>query len=138
MWNRLWGIVCGSIFGIALTVTANASESRTTAFVLPCDGQAKQINFTATGLGAAATRFIQSAEISLFQNQGGLQFILLNANLNPNAVIAQMGLTDNHVSNQFTGFYSVPNNLGVIPFTITGLCSGGGQIQGFVTIGFFS
>jgi hypothetical protein len=93
----------------------------------------------ATNLGAAATRFIQGAEISLFENRGGLQYIILRAQGNPNVQLLTMGLADNRVFRDFTGFFSVPNVGGTIQFTIDGACNGGtGQIQGIVTIAFFS
>ena len=140
MWKHLRSAVYGSLLCAGLAVTpSTASETRVTSFVIPCDGQQKQINFTFSGLGAASTRFIQGAEMSLFPKDPSttLQFIALNA-AQGNALLALMGNSDTHVSNQFTGFFSVVNNSGTIGFLIFGSCTGGGQVGGLVSVAFFS
>ena len=126
-------------FGLTLG-SANASESRQSNFLIPCNGANQIVNLTFSNLGTASTRFVQSAEITLFENGGGLQFILIGAT---NAagftdVFATLGKGDVSRSNQFTGFYSLPNIGGSINMNVIGACTGGGQIQGVVVIGFFS
>ena len=141
MFGRLWSLVCGSLLCVGLLVTpSTASESRLTSFAFPCDGQPKIVTFTTSGLGTASTRFIQGAEISLFQaTPGSLQYIILTALQDANRTLATMSLNDTRVSRDFTGFYSTPTDgSGNILFAIRGSCIGGGQIQGLVTIDFFS
>jgi len=142
MRNRLLSVLCGSalFLGLALT-SANASESRTFSFVAPCDGQQKAVFFNATGLGAAPTRAVQSVEISLFDFGDAphvLTYIVLTGFSDPNLVLITLGKGATHGSRDFTGFYSMTNTGGVIPFTLAVNCTGGGMLQGLVTIGFFS
>ena len=140
MWKHLRSAVCGSLLCAGLAVTpSTASETRITSFVVPCDGQQKVINFTFSGLGTASTRFIQGAEISLYEKTPSttLQFIALTYQ-GDNKYLALMGVSDTHVSNQLTGFISVPNVGGTAPFVLYGSCTGGGQVQGFAMVYFFS
>ena len=120
---------------------ANASETRQSNFLIACDGTNKVVNLTFTGLGTAATRFVQSAEISIFENNGGLQFVLVGAT-NPAGLtdlFLTLGKNEITKSNQFTGFYSLTNSGGSITFQVIGACNvGAGQVQGIVVIGFFS
>jgi len=138
--THLRTVLCVSALSFGLAATAaNASETRNTNFLFACDGTNKTITFSATGLGNAASRFIQGAEISLFENHGGLQYIILRAQGNANFQLLTMSTADNRVFRDFTGFFSVPNVGGTIQFTIDGVCnSGAGQIQGVVTVAFFS
>jgi hypothetical protein len=124
-------------FGLAATA-ANASESRNTNFLFTCDGTNKTINFT-SGLGNNVTRLIQGAEISLFENRGGLQYVILRAGSDPNKQLLTLGGVDNSRSNQFTGFLQVLTSAtGTVTFSIDGACNGGfGQVQGNVTVWFF-
>ena len=70
MWSRLGTVLASSALSIGVAVTSvNASESRNTNFLFTCDGQNKTITFTVSNLGNNANRFIQGAEISLFENQ---------------------------------------------------------------------
>jgi hypothetical protein len=140
MWKTVRRLVCASTLCAALAApSAMASESRLVAFAFACDGSPKAINVTFTGLGTASTRFIQGAEISLFENHGGLQYIVVNVVNDPNRMLITMaGPNENHVYRDFTGFFSVPNTGGNIGGTITGSCQGGGQIQGFLKVDFFS
>lgn len=142
MWKHLRSAVCGSLLCAGLAVTSStASETRATTFAIACDGQQKVINFTAPGLGAAATRFIQGAELSLFDKAPGitLQYVALAIAQGPTqGTLALLGVSDTRASNNFTGFFSVPNTGGTIPFNIFGSCTGGGQVQGFAVVQFFS
>ena len=126
-------------FGMTLGL-AHASETRQSDFAIPCDGTNKTVSFTFTGLGAASTRFVQSAEISLFENPAASQYVLVGAT-NPAGLtdmLATLGRGEVSRTNQFTGFYSLTNNGGSIIFSVSGSCIGAGQIQGIVVIGFFS
>lgn len=88
-------------FGLAATA-ANASESRSSTFLFTCDGTNKTTNFTVSGLGNNTTRFVQSAEVALFENRGGLQYVIVRLNGDPNKQLVTMGSADNSRSNQFT------------------------------------
>jgi|SRR5262249_21660048 len=142
MRNRLLSVLCGSalFLGLALT-SANASESRIFSFVVPCDGQNKAIFLNATGLGAAPTRAVQSAEIALFDFGDAphvLTYVVLQGFSDPHLVLITLGKGETRGFRDFTGFYSMNNTGGVIPFTLSANCMGGGVLQGLVTIGFFS
>jgi len=150
MWSRLGTFLASSALSIGVAVTSvNASESRNTNFLFTCDGQNKTITFTASNLGNNANRFIQGAEISLFENQErvvgninllALQYILLRAQGDPNKQLLTLGSRDPSARNQFTGFIQVTTSAtGTVNFTIDGACNGGfGQVQGNVTVWFFS
>src|SRR5262245_30200133 len=139
MRNRLLSVLCGStlFMGLALT-SANASESRLFTFAITCDGSAKLVTLNAGGLGASAARFVQSAEISIFDNPQALSYIVLEALTDVTKTLLTLGKGQTNNRGDFTGFYSIGNAGGVIPFTLVGVCSGGGTLQGLVTIGFFS
>ena|SRR2546423_5277436 len=125
--------------GLAATA-ANAAESRNTNFLFTCDGTNKTINFVTTGgLGNSVTRLIQGAEISLFENRGGLQYVILRAQGDPNKQLLTLGGVDNSRSNQFTGFIPFTTSAtGTLTLTIDGACNGGfGQVQGNVTVWIF-
>jgi hypothetical protein len=139
MWNRLRTILGMFCFGFAVT-SAQALESRNSNFLFPCDGTNKTVNFNAGTLGATVNRFVVGVEISLFENRGGLQYVILRAQGDPTKQLATLGFVDNRASNIFTSFMALATNAaGNIPFTIDGACNGGfGQVQGNVTIWFFS
>jgi len=139
MRNRLLSVLCGSalFMGLALT-SANASESRLFTFAISCTGSAQLVTLNAGGLGAAATRFVQSAEISIFDNPAALSFIVLEALTDVNKTLLTLGKGQTNSRGDFTGFYSVGVAGGVMPFTLVGACTGGGVLQGLVNIGFFS
>src|SRR5262249_25301817 len=140
MWKTVRRLVCASSLCAAFAATsAMASESRVVAFAFACDGTPKLINLTFTNLGAAATRFVQGAEISLFENHGGLQYIVMNMlSDSTKTMITMGGPNENHVYRDFTGFFSIPITNGSMAGTLTGSCQGGGQIQGLLKIDFFS
>ena len=127
-------------FGLAATA-ANAADTRNANFLFTCDGTNKTITFTAATLGNSTTRFIQSAEVSLFENRGGLQYVILRALGDPNKQLLTLGFADNRANNLFISSL-VPvatNAAGNVNFTIDGACNGGfGQVQGNVTITFFN
>ena len=122
--------------------SAQAAESRTSNFLFACDGTNKHLTITVTGLGASTTRFIQSASIVLFQNNGGLQYILLAADGNPNKILLNMGLGQTNAQQVYISslFATTTNAAGEATFTIDGACTPGGanQIQGNVLITYFS
>jgi hypothetical protein len=146
MSNRLRiALACSALwFGLALA-PASASESRVSFFTFGCNGQSQSFFFNATGLntnpGIGQSRFIQGAEITLFQNPNptGGGYIAMFVNGDPNRLILTMPVADNHVSEQFTGFFQFTTNpAGMIPIEIQGFCTGGGTLQGIATVWFFS
>ena len=143
MGTRLATILGASALLGFTAISANASETRVANFVLACDGSNKTFHFNATNLGTAASRFIQGAEISLFDTSGTLQYLILRAapsgsQPDDTRQLLTLGNRSTHESNQFTGFFSVANVNGTIAFTVDGACTAPGQIQGLVTISFFS
>jgi hypothetical protein len=141
MWNHLRTVLCCSTlcFGLAAT-SAHASESRVSNFLFPCTGGNQAVTYTVSGLGNSVTRLIQGAEISLFENNGGLQYIVFGAQGDPNKVLLTLSFKDNHASNQFTGFLQVTTSAtGTVQMTINGASNPGfGQIQGTAIVFFFS
>jgi len=138
MWNSLRSLLCGSMLCCALgATTADASISRTQFFTFACNGQQQAVTFAIGQLGNNVTRFIQGAEISLTAASPNLQFILLQA-AQPGTLL-QMGPGDVHVARDYTGFFQVLTDpVGNVLISVAGLCSGGGNISGFVTINIFS
>ena len=127
-------------FGLAAT-TANTAESRNGNFLFTCDGTNKTTTFTATGLGVSIARFIQGAEVTLFENRGGLQYVILRAQADPNKQLLSLGAADNSRSRDYTSslFQVNTNAAGSVTFTIDGACNGGfGQVQGNFSILFFT
>src|SRR5262245_60566326 len=124
-------------FGMTLGL-AQASESRQSNFLIPCDGTNKSVVFTFTGLGTG-TRLVQSAEVSLFENPSAVQYLLVGATSPAGLtdMFATLGRGEVSRSNQFTGFYQLTTNGGSLVFSVSGSCIGAAQIQGTVVIGFF-
>ena len=86
MLNRLLSLLCLSALGFgAVVLPANASETRVEDFSLQCDGTERTVVFTATGLGTAASRFIQGAEVSV--TDSSLQSLLVRVAGDPTKVI---------------------------------------------------
>ena len=139
MWNSLRTLLCWSTLCVGLAVSsANASETRITGFSIPCTGATQVINFNATGLGTATSRFVQGTEISISNNAGALQFLYLGANIGSFATLLTLGAGNSHAFHDYTGFYALPNTGGTIPFLLYGSCSGGGSVDGVAVIQFFS
>jgi len=89
-------------------------------------------------LGAASSRFVQSAEIAIFDNPAAVNFIILEGLTDSAKTLMVLGKGETRGFRDFTGFYSIPNFGGTINFTLVGTCSGGGILQGFVNVAFFS
>ena len=139
MRNRLRSVLCWSalFLGFALT-SANAAESRLFSFSFACDGQFRLVTLNAGGLGVATTRFLQGAEIAIFDNPDSLSFIVLEALTDPNKTLLSLSKGERRASKDFEGFFQASTNAaGIIPFTLAGTCTGGGVIQGLANIGFF-
>jgi hypothetical protein len=127
-------------FGLAATA-ANAAETRNTNFLFTCDGTNKTITVTLANLGNSTTRFVQAAELILFENRGGLQYVILRAQGDPNKQLAILGSADSRAYNVYISslFPVTTSATGTTTVTIDGACNGGfGQVQGNVTIFFFS
>jgi hypothetical protein len=138
--------------GLAVSSADAGITSRVTNFLFTCDGTNKTINITATGFAANSTQGVLGAEITLFENRGGLQYVLLRAQGDPQKQVTSLGKDDSRSQVVFSGqgFVGFPpafaasatipataNAAGNIPFTIDGACNGGfGQVQGNVTIWF--
>ena len=141
MKNCLQSILCWSalFLGFALT-SANAADARLVSFAFSCDGLAKVANLNAGGLGNSVQRFVQSAEIVVFDNPDSLSFAVLSALSDPTKTLLSLGKGGRRATNQFIfSLFQTPTSpSGNIPFTLTGSCLGGGVVQGLVTIDFFS
>src|SRR5262245_10927225 len=69
MRNSLRTLLCCSTLCAGLAATsANAAETRTTGFSIPCNGVTQQVLFNATGFAAATTRFVQGTEVAITSN----------------------------------------------------------------------
>jgi hypothetical protein len=141
MLRHLRTVLSISAFCVGLAATAaNAAETRNGNFLFTCDGTNKTTTFTATGLGASVNRFIFGAEITLFENRGGLQYVILRAQGDPTKQLLSLGAADDSRSRDYTTFFTVTTNAaGSVIFTIDGACNGGfGQVQGNFSILFFT
>jgi hypothetical protein len=140
MGNWIWTLVVLVALWVGFAGSpAGAAESRVGSFTIPCDGANHVVTFTTTGgLGNNVTRLIQGAEVTLFENHGGLQFIFLSA-VADNRLLLSLSPTDNRASNQFTGFLQVQtSSTGTVNFNVSGACNSGfGQVQGVAIVWFF-
>jgi hypothetical protein len=120
--------------------SAEAAESRVGSFTIPCDGTNHDVTFTVGGLGNSVSRFIQSAEVALFENHGGLQFLFLSVAA-ANKVLLVMSAADNRASQNYISslYQTTTSPTGTVTFVVSGVCNAGfGQVQGFAIIVFFS
>ena len=144
-----WATLCTSAFCFGLmTLSANAQVvnlSQTAGFTFVCDGQPKQTTFAvARGFNANSNIGVTAGQINLYQQQGGLQYVILNISGNPNGSLATLaggGSPTDHGNNNTTPFltnYVVRTDAaGTVRFDIAGSCLGGaGTIAGFATVYF--
>jgi hypothetical protein len=133
---------------------ATAATSRISNFLFACDGTNKTFAFTAGAGGAnnpalpANTALsIVSAEVVLFENQGGLQYVLLAAQGDRTKQLANLGLPPSarqsgggdHAFNTSTyDLASVTTNAaGQVVIQVDGACNPGfGNLQGTFTVWF--
>ena len=142
MFNRLSSILV--LTAVALTVfavPAQASETRVQDFSLVCDGTLRTIVFDATNLGTATTRFIQGASVAVQGNT--LTFLKVRVAGDDTKTLINMGAGEASSHENYTGFYSTPNNAGTITFEINASCQGGSNkspstLNGTAVIQFFS
>src|SRR5262249_54861113 len=97
------------------------------------------VNVTLSGLGNSTTRFIQGAEISLFQKDGALRFVVVAANSDPQRILATLSTNDTRVAHDYVfSLVPVPTSAsGTMPLLVNGICTGGGQVQGIALVTFF-
>jgi hypothetical protein len=141
---------CGAL---AVMPANAATTSRVTNFLIQCDGTNKTVTLNFPGFLPNINQFVVGAEITLFENRGGLQFLLLKANGDAQRQILSIGIGENRAQvifptqlGPYPGFggallfgsiIATGNAQGIVPFTIDGACSGGfGQVQGNVTVWF--
>ncbi len=140
MRNRLRVLLGLSALYVGFAVSpAEAAETRTGNFLITCDGTNKNTFFTVGGLGNSVNRFIQGVEIILFENHGGLQYVLVSAGVNKQLVA--LSAADNSRSRDFNFslFIVTTDASGNVPIFVAGACNpGAGQVQGTVTIIFFN
>ena len=147
MRKGLWTTLAASAlcFGL-MALPASAGQSRTTSFTFTCDGQFKQTTVPFTGFTPNQANNVLGGRINMFQQQGGLQFVILGVSGTPNANIAILGgggsPTDHGNNNTDTNFTNVSlpvtsDGAGVIRVDILGSCLGGaGARAGFATVYF--
>jgi hypothetical protein len=126
---------------------ANAVSTRISNFLFPCNGQNQATSFTFGSLPANANLLIVAAELVLFENRGGLQYVLLSVNGDRTKQLANMGLPasagqaggGDHVFNQSPyGLASATTDgAGQVRIQVDGACNGGfGNLQGTATVWF--
>ena len=136
--NRLQALVGASAVCLALATTpANAGSSRVTNFQFPCDGSNKQVNLSLPGF-APGSQFILGGEIILYENNGGLQYVVLIGEANLQKTIVSLGKADNSARIALPTFFQVTaDGSGNVIITVAGACNAGaGQVQGRATIYF--
>jgi Tfp pilus assembly protein PilX len=122
-------------------IPAQASETRVHDFSLVCDGTVRTIVFDATNLGTATTRFIQGASVAVQGNS--LTFLRVRVAGDETKTLVNMGAGEASSHENYTGFFSTPNNAGTITFEITASCQGSTNkgptvLNGYAVIQFFS
>ena len=143
MWTRLPLVVGLSALGLGLAMMpANAATSRVTTFLFSCDGTNKTINITTSGFPPNTNQFILGGEVTLFENRGGLQYLIVRAEGDPQKQIVSLAHNENAARGPASGggvvfFQVTANAAGNVLIRLDGACSGGfGQIQGNVAIYF--
>jgi hypothetical protein len=97
-------------------IPGNASESRSTGFQLPCDGNQHNMTFGLGGFVANLSRFIQGASITVV-NPAGVSFIYVQLLQGVNSPLVAVGAGQSHASRDFTGFFAArPDGGGFITF----------------------
>ena len=128
-------------------ISLQAPTSRVSNFLFPCNGQAQTTSFNFTALPPNADLLIVATELVLFENQGGLQFVLLSVNGDTSKQLANMGLPASarksggggHIFNASEhGLASATTDgTGQVRIQVAGACSGGfGNLQGTATVWF--
>jgi hypothetical protein len=126
---------------------ANAVSTRIANFLFQCNGQSQTTSFNFGALPPNTNLLIVATELVLFENQGGLQFVLLSVNGDRTRQLATMGLPatarqaggGDHVFNQSPyGLASATTNAtGQVRIQVDGACNGGfGNLQGTATVWF--
>jgi Tfp pilus assembly protein PilX len=105
------------------------------------DGTVRTIVFDATNLGTATTRFIQGASVAVQGNS--LTFLRVRVAGDETKTLVNMGAGEASSHENYTGFFSTPNNAGTITFEITASCQGSTNkgptvLNGYAVIQFFS
>jgi len=148
MFRRDRAILGVAAVGLGLAVTpANAVQSRISNFLFACDGTNKTVVFTASTLPASTNLLVVATELVLFENQGGLQYVLVAPNGDRTKQLANAGLPPSarqsgggdHIYNQSPyGQASVTSNAaGQVSIQVDGACNPGfGNLQGTVTVWF--
>jgi hypothetical protein len=128
MLRRLSSIIGFAALGlVTLAAPALASETRVEDFPLVCDGTSRTIVFDATNMGSAPTRFIQGASVAV---QGSsLIFLQVRVAGDATKTLINMGAGEASSHQNYTGFYSTPNNGGTIAFEITASCQGATRVR---------
>jgi hypothetical protein len=118
----------------------DASESRVGVLTIACDGTNKHIDFSATGLGASVTRFIQGGDVTVIGAPGALLYMVVRALGDEKKQVVTLASGASHARVDLQGFIQAPTNAsGQLPMTIDAACSpGAGQVQALVTVYFFS
>jgi len=152
MRSRILKVLSASAFLVGLAVTsAQAIESGSASFFIPCDGQLKvqfpilnfPINFPNNQF-----RYIIGAEIAVIDLPGGgtLQFVVADGTPGENKHLVTLGRNrpssningESQVSNFFAGYVmQVPTTAvlsGQIQIRIAGSCEGGGNLNASVTV----
>jgi hypothetical protein len=136
-----WTTRAGSV------VSLQAPTSRLSNFLFPCNGQIQTTSFNFGALPPNTDLLIVATELVLFENQGGLQFVLLSVNGDRTRQLATMGLPatarqaggGDHVFNQSPyGLASATTDgTGQVRIQVDGACNGGfGNLQGTATVWF--
>ena len=136
MWNRLSTILCVAALCSGLdAMPANAGSSRVNAFALLCDGTVRSVIYNATGFPVSTNQFILGGAIALTVPRGGIRFLRLSAPADLTKSVLVMGAGETSARFALPTFYQVPANAsGNVAMQVTGVCNGGGSLQGFTTL----
>ena len=122
--------------------SACASESRIKSFSMLCDGTNKTVVYAVTPpplTGMNTKNFIQTGSVVITEPRGGLKFLRFQVAGHSEFTVNVLGKGEISNRGDFTGFLGVtPSPSGNISMQVTGACIGGGMLQGFATVWFFS
>jgi hypothetical protein len=128
-------------------VSLQAPTSRISNFLFACNGQNQSTSFTFGSLPTNTTVLVTAAELVLFENRGGLQYVLLSVNGDRSKQLANMGLPASagkpggggHIFNasEYGLASATTDGTGQVRIQVDGACNGGfGNLQGTATVWF--
>src|SRR5215208_5150054 len=87
--------VSSLLFAFVATPANATVASRATNFLFTCDGTNKTLTLTFGGFAPGSTQNVLGGELSIFENRGLIQYVILRVQGDPTNQIATVTLSDN-------------------------------------------